>query len=124
MPGRPRWRASGGTHVAVAYLDPDWPERVRAQPVADDLVLDGVGGAVARRAFELLDRGGRRLSFGLASGTWADIDDAGAQRRGITVVWQQRATPEELRAFTERALTEGATGRLRSVIEQLSLIHI
>jgi NADPH:quinone reductase-like Zn-dependent oxidoreductase len=35
----------------------------------ESLVLDGVGGEVARRAFELLERGGRILSFGLASGT-------------------------------------------------------
>lgn len=37
----------------------------------ESLVLDGVGGEVARRAFEVLERGRRILSFGLASGTWS-----------------------------------------------------
>ena len=39
------------------------------------VVFDGVGGQVARDAFERLERGGRMLSFGLASGAWADVSD-------------------------------------------------
>jgi NADPH:quinone reductase len=73
-------------------------------------VLDGVGGDVARRAFELLEGGGRILSFGLASGTWVDIPADAARERGVTVMRQQRATPDELRAMTERALAEAAQG--------------
>jgi NADPH:quinone reductase len=41
---------------------------VRAAGGGMDLVPDGVGGEVARRAFELLEGCGRILSFGLASG--------------------------------------------------------
>lgn len=79
-------------------------------------MLDGVGGDVARRAFELLEGGGRILSMGLASGRWVDIPADAARERGVTVMRQQRATPDDLRALTERALAEGAAGRLRPVV--------
>jgi NADPH:quinone reductase len=80
-------------------------------------VFDGVGGATGRAAFGLLRRGGRMVSFGLASGEWAKIDDADASARGVTIV-RPGATPEQLRAFTETALARAAAGRLRPVIGQ------
>jgi len=107
-----------GAEVAVDYRRPEWAERVREAVGGVDVVLDGVGGAIARSAFELLARGGRMLSFGLASGAWADIPDGAAVDRGVTIVRRGRATPEELRAFTQSALAEAAAGRLRPVIGQ------
>jgi NADPH2:quinone reductase len=107
-----------GAELAVDYTDPAWADRVRAAVGGVDVVLDGVGGAVARAAFGLLDRGGRMLSFGLASGTWADVSDEEARRRGVTLLRSPRATPAELRAYTETALAEAAAGRLEPVIGQ------
>lgn len=75
-----------------------------------DLVFDGVGGAAARAAFEALAPGGRMLSYGLASGTWADISADEAAARGVTLVRAGRPTREH----TERALASG----LRPVIGQ------
>jgi NADPH2:quinone reductase len=102
-----------GAATAVDYLEPDWPGR--AGPV--DVVFDGVGGAVARSAFDLLAPGGRLLSFGLASGAWAPVTEAEAAERGVRLV-RPRPDPGQLRAFTERALADGAAGRLRPVIGQ------
>jgi NADPH2:quinone reductase len=107
-----------GADVVVDYREPGWTERVREAVGRVDVVFDGVGGAIGRSAFELLDRGGRMLSFGLASGQWADISDEAAADRGVTVVRGLPATPEELRAFSESALAEAAAGRLRPVIGQ------
>jgi NADPH:quinone reductase len=104
-----------GAAVAVDYREPGWQEGVGERI---DVVFDGVGGPIARQAFERLGRGGRMLSFGLASGAWADIPEALAVERGVTVVRLPRATPEDLRGLTERALAEGAAGRLRPVIGQ------
>jgi len=103
-----------GAEQAVDYTDADWPKQVRD---AVDVVFDGVGGAIARTAFELLGRGGRMVSFGLASGTWAEITEDEAAARGVTLV-RPSATPAELRAYTESALTEAAEGRLRPLIGQ------
>jgi NADPH2:quinone reductase len=106
-----------GADVAVDYTDDGWPKRVRDAVEAVDVVFDGVGGPIARTAFELLDRGGRMVSFGLASGSWAEIGEDETAARGVTLV-RPSATPAELRAFTESALTEAAEGRLRPIIGQ------
>jgi NADPH2:quinone reductase len=107
-----------GADIVVDYRLPDWPERVRESAGAVDVVFDGVGGTIARSAFELLGRGGRMVSFGLASGTWADIPEEAAANRGVSLVRPPRAAPAELRVFTERALAEAAAGRLRPVVGQ------
>jgi NADPH2:quinone reductase len=107
-----------GAELAVDYGRPDWPDRVREAVGGVDVVFDGVGGAIAGSAFELLDRGGRMVSFGLASGSWADIAADEAEARGVALVKPSRPSPEELRELTESALAEAAAGRLRPVIGQ------
>jgi NADPH2:quinone reductase len=106
-----------GAEAVVDYREPGWPEQVRAAVGAVDVVFDGVGGAIGRAAFELLDPGGRMLSFGLASGDWAGISDEAAEQRGVRLV-RPAVRPAEMRAFTESALAEAAAGRLRPVIGQ------
>jgi NADPH2:quinone reductase len=107
-----------GAEVVVDYRQSGWVHRVREAVGGVDVVFDGVGGDIARSAFGLLDRGGRMLSFGLASGQWADVSDEAAADRGVTLVRGLTATPEEMRAFTESALVEAAAGRLRPLIGQ------
>jgi NADPH:quinone reductase len=106
-----------GADVVVDYSDDGWPKRVRDAVDAVDVVFDGVGGEIARTAFDLLDHGGRMVSFGLASGSWADIDADEAAVRGVTLI-RPSATPAELRAYTESALVAAAEGRLRPVVGQ------
>jgi NADPH:quinone reductase len=102
-----------GARVAVDYREPGWTERAGRV----DVVFDGVGGATGRAAFGLLRRGGRMVSFGLASGERATIDDGDAAARGVTLV-RPGATPEQMRGFTETVLARAAAGRLRPVIGQ------
>ncbi|MEU1687369.1 zinc-binding dehydrogenase [Micromonospora sp. NPDC005707] len=106
-----------GLDPVVDYREPDWTDRVRAAVGGVDVVFDGVGGSLARAAFDLLDRGGRMVSFGLAGGAWADVPEAEAAARGVALV-RPGGTPGELRALTEQALAEGAAGRLRPLIGQ------
>ncbi|MEH0843007.1 zinc-binding dehydrogenase [Micromonospora sp. CPCC 205711] len=103
--------------VVVDYREPGWPDRVRAAVGGVDVVFDGVGGDIARAAFELLDPGGRMVSFGLAGGSWAELPEELAAARGVTLL-RPAADPAELRALTARALAEGAAGRLRPLIGQ------
>ena len=107
-----------GADVTVDYREPGWAERVREAVGAVDVVFDGVGGDVGRSAFGLLDRGGRMIRFGMASGEWAKISDEAAAGRGVELIGLSRLAPEEMRALTEDALTEAAAGRLRPVIGQ------
>ncbi|TDE30670.1 zinc-binding dehydrogenase [Actinomadura sp. 6K520] len=98
-----------GADEAVDYREPGWTNRLDGV----DVVLDGVGGDVAREAFTLLGAGGRMVSFGLASGEWANIPEDEATKRGVELV-RPTATPEQLREFTRMALT----GNLKPVIGQ------
>jgi NADPH:quinone reductase len=106
-----------GPHLAVVYGRDDWSDAIRAELGGLDVVLDGVGGAVARRAFELLGRGGRLVSYGAASGALADVPAEAADSRGVEVV-RPRADPARLRGLVVRALAEAAEGRLHPVIGQ------
>ncbi|TDD68559.1 NADPH:quinone reductase, partial [Actinomadura darangshiensis] len=102
-----------GADEAVDYSRPGWAGKVEKV----DVVFDGIGGDVAREAFALLRQGGRMVSFGLASGEWANISEEDAQARGVTLVGP-KATPEELREFTESALAAAAQGRLKPLVGQ------
>ncbi|MFE9651480.1 zinc-binding dehydrogenase [Micromonospora sp. NPDC006431] len=106
-----------GLDAVVDYRQPDWTARVRAATGGIDVVFDGVGGRLAGEAFDLLGPGGRMLSFGLASGAWADLPADLAAARGVTLL-RPSAAPAELRAFTEQVLAEAAAGRLRPLIGQ------
>jgi NADPH2:quinone reductase len=106
-----------GAGTTVDYTEDGWAKHVRDAAGAVDVVFDGVGGQVARTAFELLDDGGRMVSFGLSSGTWAPIGEDEATARGVTLV-RASATPAELREYTVSALAEAAAGRLRPIIGQ------
>ena len=100
------------------YREPRWEERVREAVDAVDVVFDGVGGDIGESAFGLLDRGGRMVRFGMASGSWARISDETAAGRGVDLIGLSRLAPEETWALTEDALAEAAAGRLRPVIGQ------
>ncbi len=106
-----------GVEVAVDYRESGWAERVRESVGAVSVVFDGVGGDVGESAFGLLDRGGRMVRFGMASGEWATISDEAAGR-GVELISLSRLAPGETRAFTGDALAEAAAGRLRPVIGQ------
>jgi len=87
--------------------------RYEALEGAFDVVFDGVGGDVARSAFALLHRGGRMLSYGLASGSWAGVTPEEAAARGVALVQPDRS-PAALREATLSALS----GTLKPVIGQ------
>jgi NADPH:quinone reductase len=96
-----------GADELVDYTDPEWSAG------SLDVVFDGVGGAVGRRAFSQLADGGRMLSYGLASGSWAGISAEDAAARGVTLV-QPDHSAEALRSCTESALAAGT----RTIIGQ------
>jgi NADPH2:quinone reductase len=104
-----------GAARGVDYTRPDWATGLGEEV---DLVLDGVGGAVARAAFGLLRPGGRFFAYGLASGAFAPIGDEEAAARGVTLLRGVRVDPAEMADLSRSALAEAAAGRLRPVIGQ------
>jgi NADPH2:quinone reductase len=107
-----------GADVVVNYRDADWTARVRDEVGQINVVFDGVGGEIARSAFDLLERGGRMVRFGAASGEWAPISDEMAADHAVTLLSIPRPTPQQAREYTEHALAEAAAGRLRPLIGQ------
>lgn len=110
--------ASLGATLSVDYSQPGWDDRVRAELGAVDVVFDGVGGEIGQTSFGLLADGGRFVSYGMASGTFAPIASAEVTRRRIEVLRPVRREPAELTALARRALDEAAAGRLRPLIGQ------
>jgi NADPH2:quinone reductase len=104
-----------GADSAVDYTRNGWPDE--AGPV--DVVFDGVGGVLGRTAFELLRPGGRMCSFGLASGSFTQVDPDEAERRQVSLIRRPPPRPEELLELTRAALDEALAGRLKPVIGQV-----
>jgi NADPH:quinone reductase len=107
-----------GVEIAVDYRESGWAEQVREAVGSVDVVFDGVGGDIGESAFGLLDRGGRMVRFGMASGEWARISEEAVAGRGVELIGLSQLAPEETRALTEDALAEAAADRLRPVIGQ------
>ncbi|MEA2155458.1 MAG: NADPH:quinone reductase [Solirubrobacteraceae bacterium] len=103
-----------GAEVAVDYAEACWTARAGLI----DVVFDGVGGALAAAAFDLVTLGGRFCSFGMASGAFAPISAEVADDFGVTLVRSGPLTPERSRTLSERALALAAAGRLRPVVGQ------
>ena len=105
-----------GAEAAVDYAEPGWRERVvKVTGGGPDVVFDGVGGQLGREAFEITAEGGRFSAHGAASGGFASISPAEAERRGVTVrgIEQVQFAPGQHESFTGRALAELSAGRMR-----------
>jgi NADPH2:quinone reductase len=116
-----------GAAAAVDYTEPGWIAQVTAvtSGAGPDVVFDGVGGPLGEAASGLLAAGGRFSAHGAASGGFAVIDPAAAQRRGITVrgIEQVQAGAGEHHQLAQRALALLAMGRVRPVIGQTYPLH-
>jgi NADPH:quinone reductase len=117
-PAKVAFAKEQGASIAVDYSEPRWDERVHAQAGPVDVVFDGVGGEIGRKAFDLLRNGGTFCMYGMASGSFTDIADDVATKRDVTVLRGMAVTPEDMRELTTLALAEAVAGRLRPHIGQ------
>ena len=90
--------------VVVDYTVPGWADDLEEVTV----VLDGVGGAAGRAAFERLARGGRHVIYGWSAGELTQITSGDIVARSLTVS-SALVRPGDLRALEERALASGLT---------------
>ena len=126
-PGKTARVQAGGADLAVDYTDPEWPEKVRAhlggRPAT--LVLDGVGGDVARRAVGLLGPGGRHLVFGWSAegirGGAPYLVEGVSERVLGPVMMRKTGGPHPVQTLELRALAEAAAGRLSPVVQRFPL---
>ncbi|WP_020665042.1 zinc-binding dehydrogenase [Amycolatopsis benzoatilytica] len=102
-----------GAALAVDYTNPQWTDEVG--PV--DVVFDGVGGEVGTAAYRLVRPGGRMAIYGLSSGSWAEVPEEEAAKRGVEVI-RSIGDAAAMREYTESALEAAAAGQLTPVIGQ------
>ncbi|MFF7982250.1 zinc-binding dehydrogenase [Streptomyces sp. NPDC007901] len=114
-----------GADLALDYTDPGWPDRVREHAGSVTVVLDGVGGEVAREAVALLGDGGRHLVFGwsaegIGNGRGHFVDGLSERVLGPAML-RRTGGPDPLRTLELRALAEAAHGRLRPAVTRFPL---
>jgi NADPH:quinone reductase len=111
-----------GADAVIDSEAPNWVEQARAALGGEgaDVILDNVGGRVGEAAFELIAPGGRFSAHGTPSGRFAAIDDAQAERLGVTVrgIRDVQLPADELKRLTGQALAEAAAGRIKPVVGQ------
>ncbi|KUM82586.1 MULTISPECIES: zinc-binding dehydrogenase [Streptomyces] len=130
---------ANGADLAVDYQDSAWPGKVRAflggRPAT--VVLDGVGGDIARECVALLDpddrpdgsdrpgRPGRHLVFGWSGEGIRDggpylVEGVSEQVLGDAMA-RRAGGPHPIRTLELRALTEAAAGRLTPAVQRFPL---
>ena len=105
-----------GAHSTVDYSEPGWETRV-GPPV--DVAFDGAGGDLGNTAFDTVAAGGRFVTIGTASGTFADIDPDRARQRQVEAIYPLRAgrpTREAARADLVTALSLATQGDIAPAI--------
>ncbi len=102
--------------VVVDYTVPGWADGLEEVTV----VLDGVGGAAGRAAFELLARGGRHVLYGWSAGELTQISTADIVARSLTVS-SALVRPGDMRTLEERSLAAAAGGRLVPLVTTFPL---
>ncbi|HWO63558.1 MAG TPA: zinc-binding dehydrogenase [Umezawaea sp.] len=103
-----------GADLAVDYREPGWDKGIEGVTV----VLDAMGGAVGRAAFELLVPGGRVVLFGWALGTEpTKFTSADLLARSVSAsVSLGPRIARRLREFEEKSLAAAVSGRLTPVV--------
>ncbi|MGA5873084.1 zinc-binding dehydrogenase [Streptomyces cinereoruber] len=126
-----------GADLAVDYLEPDWPERVRAYldgPLGGrtaTVVFDSVGGDAGRAAVDLLGKGGQHVVFGWSGAGLHDGEPLAftpeeLAERGITSesvlgpVMIEKAGGD-VRNLELAALAAAADGTLRPAVHRFPL---
>ena len=116
-----------GADLAVDYTDPAWPGKVRAflGGRGATVVLDGVGGDVARECVALLAPGGRHLVFGWSGQGLHDgepylVDGVSENVLGPAMM-RRAGGPNPVQTLELRALAEAAAGRLTPAVQRFPL---
>lgn len=109
--------------LALDATDDTWPSKMTALlgDRVPSLLIDGVGGATGRAAFETLGRGGRVVIIGWSSGEVVRIDSDDIVDRSLTVGVPLGRSLSNLRELETRALAAVAEGRVHPLVDEYPL---
>ncbi|MEV6889479.1 zinc-binding dehydrogenase [Kribbella sp. NPDC051137] len=106
--------------IAIDYTVGDWPEQVLKATGGRgvDLVLDSVGGGIARRSFHCLAPFGRLVTFGAAGGTPVAVDAVSLMLQNQSVTGYSLNVPSRPANTDIRDLLDHlGAGRLEATID-------
>lgn len=108
---------------AVDATDDSWPSLMTTLlgERMPSLLIDGVGGATGRAAFEALGRGGRVVIIGWSSGEPVRIDTDDIVGRSLTVTVPLGRPVPQLRELEASALAAVADGRVHPPVDEYPL---
>ena len=116
-----------GADVAVDYARVGWDAEV-SSALGDSRVsvaLDGVGGEIGRRSFELIAPGGRMVLYGFSSGAVMPLDATDLFARGVAVTAaigpRMFARPGGIQALATEAVARLANDEWRPVVDHFAL---
>jgi NADPH:quinone reductase-like Zn-dependent oxidoreductase len=93
-----------GAEAGVSYLDPEWPDQLRALvPGGLDATVDSYGGPSWEGALTALRRGGVLVSFGDTSGPDTTLTTANVYWEWRRVIGTSMGSPREYRALIAHA---------------------
>ncbi|MFF4867618.1 zinc-binding dehydrogenase [Streptomyces sp. NPDC000961] len=126
-----------GADLAVDYLEPDWPEKVRAYvegPLGGrtaTVVFDSVGGDTGRAAVDLLGEGGQHVVFGWSGAglhdgeplafTPEELAERGITSESVLGPVMIRKAGGDVRNLELAALAAAADGTLRPAVHRFPL---
>ncbi|WP_432122992.1 zinc-binding dehydrogenase [Streptomyces sp. S1] len=126
-----------GADLAVDYLEPDWPEKVRAHlegPLGGrtaTVVFDSVGGDTGRAAVDLLGKGGQHVVFGWSGAglhdgepltfTPEELAERGITSESVLGPVMIRKAGGDVRNLELAALAAAADGTLRPAVHRFPL---
>ncbi|MFJ7127339.1 zinc-binding dehydrogenase [Streptomyces sp. NPDC098101] len=126
-----------GADLAVDYLEPDWPEKVRAYlegPLGGrtaTVVFDSVGGDTGRAAVDLLGKGGQHVVFGWSGAglhdgeplafTPEELAERGITSESVLGPVMIRKAGGDVRNLELAALAAAADGALRPAVHRFPL---
>jgi NADPH2:quinone reductase len=117
-----------GADVAVDYLDPAWPDAVRAR-LPDGrgvtVALESVGGAIGRAAFDLVAPGGRVVMVGFSCGEMIELTAGDLFAHGVAVTAaigpRMFARPGGIQGLAEQAVAQLAGGVWHPLVTRFAL---
>lgn len=104
-----------GAEILLDHTTSGWEARVAEV----DVVFDGVGGEAARLTFGAVRRGGRFLSYGDTSGSYADLSTPESEARVIRLHGPEvvhLGGSAETQDLTRQAFADAVEGRVRPLV--------
>jgi zinc-binding alcohol dehydrogenase/oxidoreductase len=105
-----------GAEIGINYSQCDWDAEIkRLLDGGVDVVIDSVGQATFSRSLEILNPGGRLVTFGTTSGALTELDIRSLYHKQLTIFGTTMGSPQEF----SHMLQIVAAGKVHPIIDRI-----